>query len=123
VTRVAVALSAVLLLVLTACSNSPFPTDPVPEPNPPKAPTNVTAVAGDGEVDLSWTAPPLRYNERNIEYTVTSSEGDVITTNSTATTFTGLTNGTIYTFTVSMSSSFGESPESEPSEEVTPGPQ
>ena len=112
-----------MLLVLTACSDSPFNTDPVPVPDPPKAPTSVTAVAGDGEVELSWTAPPLRYNERNIEYTVTSSEGDVVTTNSTATTFTGLTNGTTYTFTVSMSSSLGDSPESEPSNEVTPGPQ
>lgn len=117
VKRVSVALIAAMLLTLTAC----YPE--LPEPAPPrvlKAPTSVTAVAGDGEVTVSWVAPSINSRERIEGYTVTSSEGDITEATGTHVTVTGLTNGTTYTFTVTATNSHGTSPASEPSNEVIP---
>ena len=42
---------------------------------PPDPPTNVTAVAGDGEATVSWSAPSFDGGSPIIQYTVTSSPG------------------------------------------------
>lgn len=87
-----------------------------------KAPTAVSAEAtGDGEVTVSWTAPPLDYLESVDEYTVTSDPGGITATSRTiSVTVTGLENGTAYTFTVTATNENGTSVPSDPSNEVTP---
>jgi hypothetical protein len=118
VKRYLVALVAVILLTLTACA-PPIPTlGPAPMLRPPK---NVTAVAGDGEATVTWVAPNITENLRINGYTLTSSEGDTMTvTGVLHATMTGLTNGTAYTFTVVAFNDNSTSPDSEPSNEVTP---
>ena len=85
----------------------------------PGAPTGLTTEAGDSQVKLSWTAPtntgssPI--DDYSIEYYTTDPDdvtqidvGDA----STTTTVTGLTNGTLHTFTVSASNGSGNGPAS-----------
>ena len=99
------------------------PTTPVA----PSAPTGVTATAGNGTAQVSWTAP----NDGNspiTSYTVTPVAGSttltptVITGNppATAMTITGLTNGVSYTFTVTATNAVGASAASKPSNAITP---
>ena len=96
-------------------------------PVAPGAPTGVTATAGNGSANVSWTAP----NDGNspiTSYTITPSAGGttltptVISGNPAATsaTITGLTNGTSYTFTVTATNAVGTGPASAPSNAVTP---
>ena len=119
--RLSLALAALVLLALSACASPPPVTTP---PQILRAPSDVTAVAGDGEATVSWTAPTHAENVQVDGYTVTSSDGQVMTTTREhKVTFTGLTNGTTYTFTVTAHNGNGESPDSEPSNEVIPGPQ
>lgn len=85
---------------------------------PPGAPTGLTATAGNGEVELSWVAPPN--GGAPIEgYTVrwgTAAGGpypNAMTAIDPSATVTGLTNGTEYRFVVSANNSQGEGPNSE----------
>ena len=93
----------------------------------PVAPTGVTATAGAGSAEVSWTAPgdggsPLT------SYTVTPFIGATAQTPvtvtgtppATSTTVTGLTNGTAYTFTVTATNAIGTGPASAASNSVTP---
>jgi hypothetical protein len=97
------------------------------QPTAPGTPTNVTAVPGNAQATLSWTAPgdggsPIT------SYTVTpfigsTAQPPVTITGSppaTGTTVTGLTNGTTYTFTVRATNAIGTSPASAASNAVTP---
>ncbi|CAM3207561.1 fibronectin type III domain-containing protein [Nocardioides dubius] len=87
----------------------------------PGAPTGVSAVAGDGEATVSFTAPVEDGGAAITEYTVAASPGDVTKTCAASPcTVTGLTNGTAHTFTVVATNSFGDSVESAPSAAVTP---
>jgi hypothetical protein len=116
-----IALSAVIVLALTACA----PEAPVTSaPQILRPPTQVTAVAGDGEVTVSWVPPTITENIRIYSYSVTSSTGETYESTglSLSYTVTGLQNGTTYTFTVATKTGYGESEESEPSNEVTPSP-
>jgi hypothetical protein len=67
----------------------------------PGAPTGVTAVRGNGEAIVSFTAPGSNGGATITEYTVTSNPGGITKSGSASSlTVTGLTNGTPYTFTV-----------------------
>jgi hypothetical protein len=95
------------------------------EPNDevPGTPGDVAAVAGDGSVDLTWTAAEGRGNDI-ATYVVTVAPGGAridVPGTSTATTVTGLANGTAYTFTVTAVNDLGNQGEaSAPSNSVTP---
>jgi FtsP/CotA-like multicopper oxidase with cupredoxin domain len=87
----------------------------------PGAPTNVTAVAGNAQATVRFTAPTFTGGSAITSYTVTSSPGGLTATgNATQLTVTGLTNGTAYTFTVTATNSVGTGPASAPSNSVTP---
>ena len=78
--------------------------------NPPPAPTNVTATAGNGQVGLSWSASSgaTSYNVKR-----STTNGGPYTTiaspTTTSYTDTGLTNGTTYYYVVSAVNTAGES--------------
>ncbi|WP_068777714.1 fibronectin type III domain-containing protein [Paenibacillus sp. FJAT-26967] len=87
----------------------------------PLAPTNVTAVAGNGEATITFTAPINNGGLPIIQYEVTVSPGNTIVTNaSSPVTITGLTNGTSYTFTVKAINAAGKSEASAASNAVIP---
>ncbi|MBK9579742.1 MAG: fibronectin type III domain-containing protein [Fibrobacterota bacterium] len=81
----------------------------------PGAPSIVSLVAGDSKATVTWTAVA-----NATFYSVKSSAkpGDTvalsITTPATSLEFNGLANGTAYTFVVSASNSYGQSPNSAP---------
>jgi chitodextrinase len=90
----------------------------------PGAPTSVTASTADGttDVSLSWTAPDKTGAAALTGYTLTASPGGAtVQTGTTATTatFSGLTEGTTYTFTVAATNSRGTGPASVASNSVT----
>ena len=107
----------------SASSNTVTPAGPTA----PAAPTGVTATAGDGSAQISWTAPS-NGGSPITSYTVTPYIGTTAqtaitvtgTTPATSTTVTGLTNGTAYTFTVTATNAIGTGPASTPSTAVTP---
>jgi len=88
------------------------------------APTAVTAVVGDSQATVSWTAPSSDGGAAITSYTVSASPGSATATTSNGTTLsivvTGLTNGTAYTFTVKATNSVGDSTASSASSAVTP---
>ena len=78
-------------------ANTPSP------PQPPSAPLNVIAVAGDEQVTVNWDPPASPGSFPITEYRVTASTGGatcVVGVPTRTCTLTGLTNGTTYTFTV-----------------------
>ena len=93
----------------------------------PGAPTGVTAMRGDGSVDVRWTAPASDGGSPITGYTITAFAGSTAgpTANvtggaSTSGTVTGLTNGTAYTFTVSAVTAVGTGTPSAVAGPVTP---
>jgi uncharacterized protein (TIGR02145 family) len=87
----------------------------------PGAPTSVTAVAGNAQATVSFTAPSSTGGSAITGYTVTSSPGGLTGTGTgTPITVTGLTNGTAYTFTVVATNAVGNSVASSASTAVTP---
>ncbi len=93
--------------------------------NVPGAPTNVSGVAGNGQVTLSFTAPADDGGSAITGYTATSSPGGVLgVSNGASTTIVvnGLTNGISYTFTVTATNAAGVSAPSSPTNAVTPRP-
>ncbi len=99
------------------------------EPTPLTAPgkvTGVTATAGAGSANLTWTAPST--GGPVAKYTITPYIGQTAQTATTitgtppatGTTITGLAAGTSYTFTVTAANPAGSGPASEPSNAVTP---
>jgi hypothetical protein len=88
----------------------------------PGAPTNVTATAGIASATVSWT-PPFNGGSAITGYTVIAAPGGAtksVAASLTTTTFTGLTNGTTYTFTVVAKNVAGSGVPSAPSNAVTP---
>ncbi|WP_082722525.1 chitobiase/beta-hexosaminidase C-terminal domain-containing protein [Paenibacillus jilunlii] len=87
----------------------------------PGAPANVTAVSGNGEAVVSFTAPDSDGGSPITGYEVTSSPGNIVAYGTASPiTVTGLTNGTAYTFTVKAVNSAGSSAVSALSNAVTP---
>ena len=91
----------------------------------PGPPTDVTARAGDQLAEVTWSAPAP--DDPSITgYTITTAPADTpaVTVDPTAraTTITGLTNGTAYSFTVAATNPDGTSSPSSPSAPVTPAP-
>ncbi len=89
----------------------------------PGAPGGVTAVAGNGQASVSWSAPSSDGGSAILAYTVTASPGGSQVTVGVATSalVTGLANGTAYMFTVHARNAVGNGPESNPSNSITPG--
>ena len=102
----AIALALVMVICLTPLSN-------VLAATVPSAPTNFTAVAGDGQVTLVWFAPESDGGSTVTKYQVSIDGGiswidvDLLT----AYTISGLTNGTTYTFAVRAVNSIGSGTE------------
>jgi hypothetical protein len=88
----------------------------------PGRPTAVSGIAGDTTVDVTWTAPADTGASSIGGYTVAASPGirTCSTAGSIGCTVTGLTNGTVYTFTVRAANSLGLGLPSVPSAGVTP---
>lgn len=88
----------------------------------PWAPTNVTAIAGNGSAAVTWTAPAFDGGTGISSYTVTSSPGGLTATvsgSATTATVTGLIRNTSYTFTVKANNSVGSSADSTASNAVS----
>ena len=90
--------------------NWPFP--------PPTAPDTVTAVGGTAQATVTFSGQ-VTYGD-SPTFTVTSSPGGITATGSSPVTVTGLTNGTEYTFTVTVTDNGGQTATSSASNAVTP---
>ena len=90
----------------------------------PDAPTIGTAVAGNAQATVPFTAPSSNGGSDITSYTATSSPGGITGTISQSgsgdITVTGLTNGTSYTFTVTATNAIGTSLASAASNSVVP---
>lgn len=88
----------------------------------PSAPSNVTAAAGNARATASWVAP-FNGGKAITGYTVTRSPGNVsksVAASVRMVVFTGLTNGTAYTFTARASNVLGTGPASARSAAAVP---
>jgi predicted RNA-binding protein with TRAM domain len=103
--------------------STPFvPTTPSINPG---AVANVTGVAGDGQVSLSWTPGSTGESAITNYLIFYSSGGSYVTfsrsaSTATSATVTGLTNGTAYTFEVAALNTQGAGATSAPSSPLTP---
>jgi surface protein len=89
----------------------------------PSAPTIGPAVSGDGQANVSFTAPSYDGDSPIIDYTVTASPGGATASGSASPiNVPGLTNGVPYTFTVTATNGVGTSYPSAASNAVTPDP-
>ena len=87
----------------------------------PGSPTGATAVAGNTQASVSFSAPTDTGGAPITGYTVTSSPGNITGTGTgSPIVVTGLTNGTAYTFTVVAANIAGPGPASTASNSVTP---
>ena len=93
-------------------------------PSVPGAPTIGTAIAGNAQASVPFTAPASNGGSTITSYTATSSPGGYTGTlnqaGSGTITVTGLTNGTSYTFTVKATNAAGTGTASGASNSVTP---
>lgn len=88
----------------------------------PGAPTGVTVIRGDTQMQVSFTAPTNTGGAAITNYTVTTSPADVAPVNGAGPSIvvTGLTNGQPYTFTVTASNLAGTGPASSASASAIP---
>ena len=98
-----------------------LPSDPYLPGTVPGAPGNIQAAAGNGQATISFDPPSSSGGAVISSYIVTASPGGITASGiGSPITFTGLANGTSYTFTVVAVNSFGQSPSSSESAPVTP---
>jgi len=87
----------------------------------PPSPTGASATAGDQQATVNCTAPVTNGGATITSYTATASPGGArASAPSCPITVTGLTDGTAYTFTVTVTNTLGTSPPSTASNAVTP---
>nr|WP_306566824.1 fibronectin type III domain-containing protein [Paenibacillus elgii] len=87
----------------------------------PGAPTNVKAVAGNGEATVTFTPPASHGGNSIVSYTVIASPGGRTATGTgSPITVIGLTNGVTYTFTVIATNNIGSGDASDVSNAVRP---
>jgi hypothetical protein len=87
----------------------------------PQPPTTVTAMAGNMQATVSWSAPGDDGGSRVTEYVATGFPGgSSCSSAATSCTVAGLSNGTAYTFTVTARNAIGMSDPSAASAPVTP---
>jgi len=116
-----------------AQGSSPFsaPSNPAPVIPIPDPPTGVQALPGDTQAFVSWTAPLNNGGTPVLSYTVTTLVNGQPTPNTvtvpaptsgtaSSAVVSGLTNGTVYTFTVHASNAQANSQESAPSTPISP---
>ncbi|HEY3421455.1 MAG TPA: NosD domain-containing protein [Methanomassiliicoccales archaeon] len=95
----------------TGAQTSSVSSTPISVPN---VPTGLTAIAGNGQVALNWTAPSFNGGTAIDHYIVYQGGIDVAHVASTSTTITGLVNGQSYSFAVSAHGSAGIGTQSSP---------
>jgi len=93
----------------------------VPSADLPGRPTDVAGTPGDGALSVSWSAPADPGSSPITNYTATVSPGGLTCdTAALSCGFSGLTNGTAYTVTVTATNSYGTGAPSEPSAPIMP---
>ncbi|EKD58647.1 MAG: hypothetical protein ACD_56C00078G0004 [uncultured bacterium] len=114
------------LTILSACGGgggSDSTGTPVSVAKAPDAPTNVTAVAGDGQATITFNLPASDGGSPVTHYIVTTSPGNIgMACSSNQHVATRLTNGVTYQFTVEAVNAIGKSTPSSFSNAVTPHP-
>ena len=90
-----------------SASASATPQAPPPPPTVPGAPTGLTATPGNAQVTLAWTAPASNGGSAITGYTVTGSPGRDVLLVEPRLHGHGLTNGTLYSFTVTATNAVG----------------
>lgn len=104
-------------------STSPGVSINLPAQGAPGIVTNVTATEGNASATINWSAPTSLGSSALTGYIVTASPGGETMTapaGASSIDFTGLTNGTAYTFTVVATNGSGPGPMSAPSNAVIP---
>ncbi len=87
----------------------------------PGAPTHVTALAGQGQAEISFTPPSFTGGSPITSYTVVASpDGNMASGSSSPIIVTGLRNGTSYSFVVTATNAVGPGANSMPSNNATP---
>lgn len=105
----------------TTSTTSTTTTTTLPDPDPPSRVTGVSASAGNEEATVDWSAPGTN-GAPITEYQVRSSSGSTQNASGSTTSlnFTGLTNGSSYSFQVRARNTAGWGPWSNSSTSVTP---
>jgi uncharacterized repeat protein (TIGR01451 family) len=109
----------------SGCSPFSIPSGPVTPQvlTVPGTPTGLVASNGNASAALAWTAPANSGGTLITSYIVTATPGALkltVPASQTGVNFTGLTNGTTYSFTVHATNAVGSGAESLPSNAVTP---
>ncbi len=104
-------------------STSASVTVTLPNVGTPDVPTSVMASIGNGSANLSWVAPASSGTSPISSYLITASPGSLtqsVPGSKTSASFSGLVNGTAYSFVVQAINASGSSAPSVPSNTVTP---